>query len=292
MKPGPEFTCTHPGTVELPEAIIEAQGFTCPDIHTNTQEMARLALALKKDRGDSLCRLPFCMTVEAEAMGAHITLGNQKHGPRVAGYCLPNMDAAMGVKKIDLSRGRAKAVLDCVERLSHQGEAVGLNIHGPFTMAASLIDPRHLYKGIRQKNEAVDHLMQVIEASTVAYALEGIKRGAQLLSYADPAGAMDLIGPKLYKAVSGKITVRILKKIKGSQTNSLLHLCGKTSTALEKCGFSHSEPVPFDPTLTYGEALQAFLKERSGTHIVGHNCMKQTPRIQRHPNLWTIHLAP
>ncbi|WP_300670920.1 uroporphyrinogen decarboxylase family protein [Desulfoluna sp.] len=291
MNPGPEFRCTHPGTEEIPEALIDELGFKVPEIHTDTREMARLALALKKDRGDGLCRLPFCMTVEAEAMGAQITLGNKRNGPRVAGYCLPDIDAAMGIQRIDLSQGRALAVLDCVADLSTQGEAVGLNIHGPFTLASSLIDPRHLYKGMRQKSEAVDHLMRVIEASIVAYALEGIKRGAQLLSYADPAGAMDLIGPKLYKEVSGKITARILQKIEASNENTLLHLCGKTSTALEKCGLSSSEPVPYDPELTYGEALTAFLKQQPGVSIVGHSCMKQTPKHNRHPRLWAIHLG-
>lgn len=293
MNPEPEFRCTHPGTEELPQGLIDALGFKFPEVHTDTREMARLALALKKDRGDCLCRLPFCMTVEAEAMGAQITLGDKRNGPRVAGYCFADIDAARGAKRIDLSEGRAKAVLDCVADLSCRGEAVGLNIHGPFTLASSLIDPRHLYKGMRQNNEAVDHLMRVIEASIVTYALEGIKRGAQLLSYADPAGAMDLIGPKLYKEVSGKITARILQKIEreAPEKSTLLHLCGKTSTALEKCGLSSSEPVPYNPELTYGEALNAFLKERPGVSIVGHNCMKQTPKRNRHPRLWAIHLG-
>ena len=53
-----------------------------PDAYMQHETMAALSKALKRHDGASFCELPFCHTVEAEAMGGIINYGNEKTGPR------------------------------------------------------------------------------------------------------------------------------------------------------------------------------------------------------------------
>jgi uroporphyrinogen-III decarboxylase len=58
-----------------------------------------------------------------------------------------------------------------------------LNVEGPFTIISSLIDPMNFYKGIRKNKAAVTKIISVVEDSIVKYIIEGLKRGARIISY-------------------------------------------------------------------------------------------------------------
>lgn len=285
------FKCTGEGSEQIPESVITKTGLTFPGVHTRMTEIASLSQALKEHKRDSICRLPFCVTVEAEAMGADINLGDEKNGPRVKGFQVDSLDDLM-IVDIDLSGGRIRQVLNAVEHLNSHEEVVSLNVEGPFTIISSLIDPRIFYKGIRKERDRVDGCLKVIEDNIVKYAMEGVEKGAKILSYADPAGAMDIVGPKMYRELSGRLSWRILKRLQNHPGDFIVHLCGKTSTALEKTGFSTSESVPYDPALTYGEAIRGLFKKNGGIKIIGHSCIKRSPLKTRRSVLWQINLEP
>lgn len=80
------------------------------------------------------------------------------------------------------------------------------------------------YKEIRKNKEWTDRLMGAIEDNIVNYMLEGLGRGAKILSYEDPVGSMDIVGPKVYREISGKTTYNILKRIEGQLDGALVHL--------------------------------------------------------------------
>lgn len=292
MEPNVNFKCPGTGSEQIPASVITQMGLTFPGLHTNIAGMAGLSKALKAHNKDSICRLPFCVTVEAEAMGADINLGDDKNGPRVKGYRFNSIDELMTLKEIDLSRGRIRQVLDAVDQLNSQNEVVALNVDGPFTIVSSLIEPGIFYKGIRKDRNRVDRFLQVIEDNIVKYAIKGIQNGAKILSYADPTGAMEIVGPKMYKELSGRISCRVLKRLQSHPGNFIVHVCGKTSTALEQCGLSRSEPIRYDPTLTYGEAMARLPGVHEKAGIIGHNCVKRTRLKSKNAVLWRIHLNP
>jgi len=284
------FKCTSDNLEEIPMSIIEGTGLKFPDTHTNKEDMIRLVKELKKYNNDTICRVPFCVTVEGEAMGANIKLGDEKNGPRVSEYAFNSIEELSNVKEIDLSNGRIKEVLDSIETLNNENEIVSLNVSGPFTIISSLINPRLFYKAIRNNRETVHNFINVIEDSIVKYALEGIKRGVKIISYGDPAGDLDIVGPKIYEEVSGRITYNILKRLEKNLNNCIIHLCIKTSTALEKIGFSKSQSIEYDKNLTYGEGINDLLINNKDIKIIGHNCIKRTPFKLRNPIVWHIKL--
>lgn len=283
------FKCVGDEKEEIPSSIIENGCFTFPDVHTKAQDIAALASEIKSYKNNSLCMLPFCNTVEAEALGGKIKLGNYKNGPRVEAYTFNCIEEAKGFKEIDLSHGRINEVLKAVEILNEQNEIVSLNVEGPFTVATSLMDSTVFYKAIRKNTSEVYEFMEVIENSIVKYIKEGIKRGAKIISYGDPVGALDIVGPKIYREFSSKYTYNILKAVEKID-EGLVHLCGKTSKTFEKMDLLHGEPIKFKEGLTYGECINYVIKERKDIRFIGHNCIKRTPYKLNNSILWALKL--
>ena len=287
-----DFKCDGDNLEEIPKEIIENSRLTFPEIHNNSKDMVKLSIELKKHNSDSLCRLPFCVTVEAEALGADIKLGDEKIGPRVNKYVFNNLEQLKDIKEIKFDEGRIHCVLAAVESLSRQGERTVLNIVGPMTIISSLMDPVVFYKGIRKNREIIDNFIKVIENSVVKYMLEGISRGASIISYGDPAGDLDIVGPKIYREISGKATYNILKMAHQNLNHGIIHICGKASTALEKMGFIESEPIVYNNGLTYGAALLDVLEKSKTLVFIGHRCIKTTPFKLKNSNIWIMKVQP
>jgi uroporphyrinogen-III decarboxylase len=283
-----EFKCQSDNLEEIPGQIGRDFGITFPEAHRNSKDIALLAKAIKNHTEASVCIVPFCTTVEAEAMGGHIKLGDAKTGPRVEEYVFENLEDLNKLEKINFSKGRIKEVLDSVEKLNNEGEVVALNVEGPFTIISSLMDPRVFYRELRKNKCAVEAFIEKIEALIVEYILEGIGRGAKIISYGDPVGAMDIVGPSVYGSVSGRATYNILKALEGKLGDSIIHLCGKTSTAFEKLGLSEAVKIEFEEEITYGEAMCRIIKERKDIKIIGHSCIKRARNKMKKTVVWSI----
>lgn len=271
-----DFKCIGDNLEEIPDNIEAETGLSFPEVHTKSEYMATISKLLKEHKKDMVCRLPFCNTVEAEAFGASIKLGDSKTGPRVKEYKFSSIQELEKIDKICLAKGRIKEVLDAVEMLSKQDEIVVLNIEGPFTIISSLIDSTKFYKAIRKEKDIVDKVVKVIEESIIEYAVEAVKRGVKIISYGDPVGSLDLVGPKVFKDVSSKSTLRILNELQGKIEGVLIHVCGKTSSALENLDMCSSERIEYDKELTYGEGMLGVLEKNKSCKIIGHACIKRT----------------
>lgn len=284
-----DFKCRGESPEEIPVSIINATGISYYEAYTGKNAMAVIAEHLKEYKGDCMCRVPFCLTVEAEACGADVIIPDEETGPRFKRYRFNSIEELVEIKEMNLNRGRINEVLNCVEILWKNGNVVTLNVEGPFTILALLIDSMALYKGIRKYKDLIDEALQVIENSVVKYILTGIEKGAKIISYADPTGALEIVGPKIYREISGRVTCNILKRVEGELDGAIVHLCGKTSTALEKKGLCRVQPVNVAGGLTYGEAI-CQLHEDESIKFIGHGCLKSSAARMRRPVLWQVEL--
>ena len=285
-----EFKCQGDNLEVIPDSIVNNIGITFPKAHTDSSLMCLLSKEFKNYKKDSICRVPFCVTVEAEALGGNIKLGDMKNGPRLASHAFASIEELGNIKNINFENGRIKEVLDAIEKLNNEGECATLSVEGPFTIMSSIIDPVVFYKGIRKNKEKVDEFITLLEDNIVSYIIEGIKKGAKIISYGDPAGSLDIVGPKIYEQYSGKSTYNILKKVQPYLENAVIHLCGKTSTALEKLGLTKSRAIELQEEITYGEAINKILQQRNDVKFIGNSCIKRTPFIMKNPVVWEIKL--
>jgi len=271
-----QFKCSADDYEQIHSQFINKYNLEFPAVHKESLEMIRLALAFKEQRNENFVRIPFCVTTEAEALGADIKLGNHLNGPRVNEYALKTLEAVKSLKPIDLNEKRVACVLESISKLS-EFENVILTVAGPFTIISSLIDSTQFYRWIRKEPEVIESLFEVIEDSVVDYIEKGIHAGAQVISYGDPVGAIDIVGPKIYESLSGKSTYRILKRIEALEKTALVHLCGKTSNALESVELSQTKACD-GFKMTYGDAILKISKEKR-MKFIGNKCIKTAPKM-------------
>ena len=123
----------------------------------------------------------------------------------------------------------------------------------------------------------------------VRYILAAANLGVEVISYADPAGQLEIVGPQGYKQVSGRSTYRILKRVEGKLTGTIIHLCGRTSLSLEKGQFCAAKPQKVPDGLTYGSILCDAVK-MGGGKLLGHYCLQGTSAVMKTPVIWQLEL--
>ena len=228
-----DFKCTYDNGVLDHSEIVKELGFTFPDVYLHADMMAALSKGQKEKQGSPICVLPFCHTVEAEAMGGIITLGNEVAGPRAKEYLCTSYKELGDIEEIDFTKGRMQEVLKACQILHEQGEHVMLEVSGPITILNVLIDIKHIFKGMRKEPEFMKSVFQKVGTQILRYIEEAKKYGVDFISYADSAGGVNILGPKMAEQMVEDFTYDFLKEAQEcSDEHTLLMLCPKTTFAL------------------------------------------------------------
>lgn len=100
------------------------------------------------------------MTIEAEELGAKVTLGSKIFEPHVTEYAGTSVTEWKKSSPINLECGRAKVVLDAIRILKEKNLDVPIigNLVGPVSVASSVIDPVGFYKDLRRHKEEAHSL--------------------------------------------------------------------------------------------------------------------------------------
>ncbi|MFR8545799.1 MAG: uroporphyrinogen decarboxylase family protein, partial [[Clostridium] scindens] len=101
-----DFQCTYDNSAGINEEVTRELDLKFPDAYMQHETMAALSKALKRHDGASFCELPFCHTVEAEAMGGIINYGNEKTGPRAKEYICTSPEELLELPAMNLQEGR------------------------------------------------------------------------------------------------------------------------------------------------------------------------------------------
>ena len=267
-----DFKCTYANSVGISEEVTSKLSLTFPDAYLHWDTMAQVAEALKETDGASFCELPFCHTVEAEAMGGIVNYGNEKTGPRAKEYTCTKPEELLELKEMDLSQGRIHEVLLACQHLREKGENVVLEVAGPFTILNVLIDAKHVFKGMRKQPEVMKEVFWKIGNQLLDYIKEAQKYGVNMISYADSSGGLNILGPKMAEQVVEDFTYEFLKKVEEIVSDdAIVLLCPKTTFALlgtDKCEFVD---VKLPEPMRYGEACISMIGKEK---FLGQMCIK------------------
>ncbi|MBQ1271448.1 MAG: methylcobamide--CoM methyltransferase [Clostridia bacterium] len=265
-----DFPCTYlqAGT----EEYLGNTTLPVPEVHLDAEYMAALAIEYKNISGSEICMLPFCHTVEAEALGAMINYGDRKTGPRVKDYAFSSVEDIMDLPDMVFSEGRIAQVLRACRSLADNSETVVLEITGPFTMLGSLIDPTRLFRFMRKEPEKTDKLFKKLADNILAYMKEAEKNGVTIISYADPVGGVSIVGPKIAETMAKEFTLPLLRRADGMlDKNVLIHLCPKTAFVLQDTGCVSVETMDIEENIFYLGGLSA---ARGKVRFIGMTCLK------------------
>lgn len=267
-----DFKCTYDNSAGISDEVTKKLDLTFPDAYKHRETMVVLAEALKETDQASFCELPFCHTVEAEAMGGIVNYGNEKTGPRAKEYICTKPEELLELKSIDFSQGRIHELLLACQDLRQKGENVVLEVAGPFTVLNVLIDAKYVFKGWRKQPDVMKEVFWKIGEELLKYIKEAQKYGVNMISYADSSGGVNILGPKMAEQVVEEFTYEFLKKVEeivGEDTVVLL--CPKTTFALLGTEKAEFVDVKLPEPMRYGEACAWMVGK---TKFLGQMCVK------------------
>lgn len=272
MRKFADFNCTYDNATGISEAVCEKLNLSFPEAYLDGEMMARISSAIREEENIPFCRMPFCHTVEAEAMGAKIHLGDAKSVPRADDFICTKLDELLNLPPIDFSKGRMSEVLKACRILSSQGENVILMVSGPFTIMNVLMDSSHILKSLRKEQDKLKEVLDKLRVEILKVIEQGAKAGVRVLSYADSMGNLKILGPKYLEWMTEEFTYPLLKeaeRIIGD--DSVISLCPKTTFALIGVEKAEFVDVPVDGQMRY---MDACAQMPGKAKFIGQNCIK------------------
>ncbi len=271
-----DFQCTYDHASGFGTWASKTYGIVFPKAYQEREEMMALAKAVKDHNGMPFCLLPFCHTLESEALGGQVRLGDGVTGPRAGQPLCETVEAILKLPAIEAEGDKAvrlKETLEACRMLKDAGETVVFQISGPLTILNGLVDAETLFRTLLRKPEVMAAVFEKIgcDIRTVMKAAE--EAGADILSYADPSGGVNLVGPRVAGRVAKEVTVGLLKEAdRILKKETVVLLCPKTALALIGTDVAewrdHVLPEPM-------EYMDALLYKKKQIRFAGQACVNQ-----------------
>lgn len=188
-----------------------------------------------------------------------------------------------------LSKSQAEYVFKTIEEFLHfqpdpeprkqmlqyisevEDEAAPLRISGAFSVLASLIQPMTLYRAMKRSPGILHQALERINAWLIDYASAALRAGVAIISFADPCGLCELVGKENFISFAAKYQCAFLTALEPQLTHSLIHICGKNSVDLERCGLIRSEKLA-STQQSYGKEVLLRAQDESFA-FCGHGCI-------------------
>lgn len=236
--------------------LMEKSGMRWPQAHTDADMMAELALSSFENGCFENIGVPFCMTVEAGAMGAQINMGSREHEPHVSGYAIRSVEEWKKLQPIRVDCGRTKVVLDAIRILKEKDLDVPIigNVTGPVSTASSLLEPVVFYKELRKKNKEAHAYMAFVTEQIIRSARAQINAGADVIAVSDPSGTGEILGPRLFEEFAVKYLNMLLGQLQETEIGTIVHICGQMKNVYAQVDMVHSDVLSFDSIVSMKEA--------------------------------------
>ena len=261
--------CICPGGMMnmITEELMKTVQIYLPQAHTDARMMAGLAKAVYEQGCFENYGVPFCMTIEAEELGAGVDLGSSAYEPHVTEYVIGTVSDWEKLSKLDVTKGRAKVVLDALGILKEEGDAVPIvgNLTGPVSTASSVMEPVVFYKELRKKNADAHAFMQFVTDQLIRFGQAQIEAGADVIAISDPSATGEILGPKYFREFTVRYVNQIVDAMKEAGAQTIVHICGHMNPVYKEVDEIHSDALSFDSVVPMKEARE----ELKGRTLMG-----------------------
>ena len=236
--------------------LMEESKVYLPAAHSDARMMADLAKQAYLSGCFENIGVPFCMTVEAEEMGAIVNMGSDIIEPHVSQYVI---DTVSDYKKLDNKKYRSDVVVDAIKILKAEMTEVAIvgNLTGPVSTAASVIEPTIFYKELRKKNADAHAFMNEVTDRLIEFGLRQIEAGADIIAISDPSGTGEILGPRYFEEFTVKYLNKLIKPLKEAGAKVIVHICGQMRGVYPQADMIESDVLSFDAIVPIREARQA-----------------------------------
>ncbi len=255
-----KYTCTGIDKRELPTKVLEMGSVVLTDIE-QMQNAYKIINSLNKT---NYSRMPIMQNIETTAFGMQVKVSGNCYVPN--GYMFSKLTELEDLKVLDV-----KAVNSVLEFIKLNDNVI-LDVECPFSILAALIKPTVLYVSARKNPELLNKTLDFITDFLINYMKEAIENGVKVISIADSEGALELVGEKFFNNFSGNYVFKMLKGIEKNLRNTVVHICPKTSNALEKNGYLNRFIYRVSEDVSYQEIIISCANNRN-IKFIGHNCI-------------------
>ena len=229
----PPFVCPG-GMMTMVVAEMQSQaGAFWPEAHSDPEKMARLTLAAYELGGIENVGVPFCMTIEAEGLGAEVGLGSRESEPRVTRYAMEQMDQLERLAPFDPCAGRALVCCDAIRILKERAPHLPViaNLSGPVSLATSVVDPLLYYRAMRRDREAAHRLTRHCTGVLKEFGDALIEAGADLVCIADPSATGEIIGRDGFAEFAAPYLNELAEHFRSRfDVPTIIHICGNVKS--------------------------------------------------------------
>lgn len=210
--------------------IMKETGHTLPQAHFDDGLMADLAADVQEFTGFENLGVPFCMTVEAEALGSRIDFGSLSCEPKIAAEAFPSVSRFVfpGLSGLN-GTGRLKTVMKASARLREAYPNVPLvaSLTGPISTAASLVDPMTFLKELRKNREGSHRVLKHVTDFLGLYAEKLYDSGADVIGIGDPTATGEILGPAMFEEYAVPYLNQLIDHVHVLGAPVIVHICGR-----------------------------------------------------------------
>ena len=222
--------CINPNSDMVAEVRADL-GRSWDEVYGSAESIADFARAVRAARGQAFCMLPFCHTVEAEAMGADVNLGDEVSVARAGTPVCTSMRDVLGMELSDERSHRLSRMIEAARMLSEAGEQVMYSISGPVSILSCLLDLRVVFREWRREPELVQEVLGHLRGQVIPYALRAADAGVTYMEYADPPASVSIVGPRVAITIAEGFTTPFIRELSARMVEGTsIFLCPMAAT--------------------------------------------------------------
>lgn len=231
----PVISVTQLGIIEA----MEKTNTSWPEAHKDSKQMATLGSSLHELVGLECARIPFGLTVEAQAVGCEVNLGNNERTPEVISTPFESADDIEAPDDF-LETGRIPVVLEAIDILKEKYSDLPIivGITGPFTLTGHLLGIENLVRFMKTDPDEVEIAIENCLDISMDYIEAICEHEADVICVNEPTASPELIDPNQFKSIIKPNLEDLSDYI---ETQSVLHICGSTQEIIgdmASCGFN------------------------------------------------------
>jgi len=243
--------------------IMKEAGIKFPEAHRDAKMMANLATAVYEKGCFENYGVPFCMTIEAEDLGAKVDMGTDIYEPHVVEYAINSVKEWKKLSGADNIQSREEVVINAIKLLKLKGQDVPIigNLTGPISVASSIMEPVAFYKELRKSNHESHEFMDFVTTQLILFAKKQIEAGVDIIAISDPSGTGEILGPKLFEEFAVKYINKLIDEIQKENIYTIVHICGQMKNVYIEVDKIRSDVLSFDSIVRINDARKN-LKDR------------------------------
>lgn len=225
-----------------------------PNSHWDPKKMARAAASTYELTGVPCCTVPFCLTLEGEALGCALDKGTEITQPQIMEHLEIGFDEFETPQDF-LSRGRIPAVLEAISLLAASQrdiQPVNIKVTGPFTIACAVFGAERVLLATIEEPDAVKRVLEKMAQVGIALAHASIKAGVDTVTLSDPVASGDLLSAAQYAEFALPYEAKVFAAIKDVPT--ALHICGYTKDLMPHIAATGTMAFSFEEKVQVKEA--------------------------------------